>query len=412
MVRTYKCPGCGGALEYDPLDERMHCAFCGSSYAPEEVSNRSTYAPGNAGSLNEAERNRMDDTRSRATIRMNIAVCSSCGGELAMEAKEVSSFCPYCGNATVVMDRVEEQLAPDYVIPFKVGQDEAEALIRNRLKSGFFVPKAIKNFELEKLRGIYIPFWLYDMYYGADQKWKYKVSSGKHSTTYYAHVTGDCTFHHLTVDASWAFNDDSSQRLEPYDMKALRPFDATYLSGFYSDRFDVGYRSADKIAITRSNEMYDESVKKYIQKSDAKLEENRTKMDIFRRNYALLPVWFLTFRHDNYPYTVLLNGQTKKMVAAVPVDKKKAIGVFTLFAAAFCILFGIIGGFLMAAILSNNSRHSSSKDGPEKILIYWIVGTVLIWSIAIKHFISLRKSIELSRSRTNNRLAKERQDRV
>ena len=135
-------------------------------------------------------------------------------------------------------------------------------------------------------------------------------------------------------------------------------------------------------------------------------------MDIFRRNYALLPVWFLTFRHDNFPYTVLLNGQTKKMVAAVPVDKKKAIGVFTLFAAAFCILFGIIGGFLMAAILSNNSRHSSSKDGPEKLLIYWIVGTVLIWSIAIKHFISLRKSIELSRSRTNNRLAKERHDRV
>ena len=55
----------------------------------------------------------------------------------------------------------------------------------------------------------------------------------------------------------------------------------------------------------------------------------------------------------------------------------------------------------------------SAIDGMHyKPLIYWIIGTILIWSIAIKHFVSLRKSIELSRSRTNNRLAKERQDRV
>ncbi|MBR6366228.1 MAG: hypothetical protein IKS10_09080 [Lachnospiraceae bacterium] len=409
MVRTYKCPGCGAALEYDPLDERMHCSYCSSSYTPEEISRKAIYV---SAVPSEADRELMDDTRRRATIRMNIAVCSSCGGELAMKQEEVSSFCPYCGNATVVMDRVEERLAPDYVIPFKVDQDEAERIIRDRLESGFYVPKAIKHFELEKLRGIYIPFWLYDMYYGSDQKWKYTVSSGKNSSTYYAHMVGDCIYHNLTVDASWAFNDDSSQRLEPYDMKALRPFDATYLSGFYADRFDVGYQSADKIAMTRSENMYNDAVKQYMNKSKAKLEENMPKRKVLNRHYGLLPVWFLTFRHDNYPYTVLLNGQTKKMVAAVPVDKKKVIGTFLLFAAAFCIAFGFLGGFLMQGIMSSSSHHSSNNDGGGKILGYWIMGTVLVWVFAIKHFVQLKKSIELSRSRTNNRLAKERQDRV
>ena len=411
MVRTYKCPGCGAALEYDPLDERLHCSYCFGSYAPEEIGRRSTYV---AAVPTEADWEQMDDTRSRATIQMNIAVCSSCGGELAMKQEEVSSFCPYCGNATVVMDRVEERLAPDFVIPFKVSQDEAERIIRGRLQSGFYVPKAIKNFELEKLRGIYIPFWLYDMYYGADQKWKYTVSSGKSSTTYYAHVLGDCTFRDLTVDASWAFNDNSSQRLEPYDMRALKPFDATYLSGFYADRFDVGYQAADGIALRRSEGMYNESVKQYIQKPKAKLEESQTKRKILCRHYALLPVWFLTFRHDNDPYTVLLNGQTKKMVAAVPVDKKKVIATFLLFAAAFCIAFGIIGGFLMEGIMSSSShRHgSSNNDGGGKLLAYWVIGTIALWTIAIKHFMALKKSIALSRSYTNNRLAKERQDRV
>lgn len=409
MVRTYKCPGCGGALEYDPLDEKLHCTYCTSSYAPEEISRKSIYV---SAVPSQADRELMDDTRQRATIQMNIAVCSSCGGELAMKQEEVSSFCPFCGNPTVVMDRVEERLAPDYVIPFRVDQDEAERTIRERLMSGFFVPKAIKHFELEKLRGIYIPFWLYDMYYGADQKWKYTVSSGKNSSTYYAHMVGDCTYNKLTVDASWAFNDNSSQRLEPYDMKALRPFDATYLSGFYADRFDVGYKSADKIALSRSEGMYNEAVKQYMQKSQAKLDESAPKRKIFRRNYALLPVWFLTFRHDNFPYTVLLNGQTKKMVAAVPVDKKKVIATFLLFAAAFCIAFAFLGGFLMEGIMSSSSHRSGKNDSSGKLLAYWIIGTIFVWGLAIKHFNQLRKSIALSRSLTNNRLAKERQDRV
>ena len=160
--------------------------------------------------------------------------------------------------------------------------------------------------------------------------------------------------------------------------------------------------------------MYNESVKQYMQKPSAKLEENYPRRKILGRHYAMLPVWFLTFRHDNYPYTVLLNGQTKKMVAAVPVDKKKVIGTFLLFAIAFCIAFGIIGGFLMEGIMSSSShRHgSSNNDGGGKLLAYWVIGTIALWTIAIKHFVALKKSIELSRSYTNNRLAKERQDRV
>ena len=411
MVRNYKCPGCGATMEYDPIDEKLHCSYCNSAYAPEEISRRmSTYdAPA-------ASHGEIDEVRRTAMIRVNVAVCNSCGAELAVNGVEASSFCPYCGNAAVVMDRVEERLAPDYMIPFKVGQAEAERIIRDRLSSGFFVPNSIKNFELEKLRGIYIPFWLYDTYYGADQGWKYTVSHGKSSSTYYAHMTGECVYHHLTVDASLAFNDNSSQRLEPYDMHGLKKFDPSYLSGFYSDRFDVGYQEADRIAITRSGEMYNDSIKERIGHKDAKLEENNFRTKVLQRDYAMLPVWFLTFRQDDEPYTILVNGQTRKMVGAVPFDKKKALFVFLAFSALFCLIFGFLGGYLMDGLwyaeTHRSRRSSNNNDGSVKIFGFWVISTVLLWYRAVKRYLSMKKSIELSRSRTNNRLAKERQDKV
>ena len=56
------------------------------------------------------------------------------------------------------------------------------------------------------------------------------------------------------------------------------------------------------------------------------------------------------------PDTVLVsimfaNNEVGTVHAAVPVDKKKVIGTFLLFAIAFCIAFGIIGGFLMEGAL-------------------------------------------------------------
>ncbi|MBR5657909.1 MAG: hypothetical protein IKX10_00755 [Lachnospiraceae bacterium] len=407
MVKTYKCPGCGGALEYDPLDERMHCAYCGSSYAPEEVSRMAVKEEGP-----EVTRAELDEARKRPTISMNIAVCNSCGAELAVNDVEVSSFCPYCGNAAVVMDRVEERLAPDYIIPFKVGSEQAEAIIRAKL-SGFFVPNAIKHFEVERLRGIYIPFWLYDVYFSADQKWQYSVSEGRNSKTYYAHMIGECNYKKMTVDASKRFEDASSQRLEPYYMKDLQKFDAAYLSGFYSDRFDVGERESDRVALDRSWELYDESMKLEVQDLKAGLVSTKPRMKVLKKDYALLPVWFLTFNHDKQKYTFLVNGQTKKMVGAVPVSKIKAILTFVILSVLFCFPLRALGGVLMDYQGYKDKHNIRSNDDPiGSILVFWVVATIFIWYWALKKYFAYRKSVELSQSSVHDTLAKERQDRV
>ena len=407
MVKTYKCPGCGGALEYDPLDERMHCEYCGSSYAPEEVSRLAE-----KGEDSKVSRAEIDEARKRPTISMNIAVCNSCGAELAVNDVEVSSFCPYCGNAAVVMDRVEERLAPDYVIPFKVGRDQAEHIIRSKL-SGFFVPNAIKHFEVERLRGIYMPFWLYDVYFSADQKWKYSVSDGRNSKTNYAHVIGECTYQKMTVDASKRFQDESSQRLEPYYMKDLKKFDAAYLSGFYSDRFDVGERESDRVALDRSWDLYDESMKLEVADLKASLVSTKPKMKVLKKDYALLPVWFLTFNHDKKTYTILVNGQTKKMVGAVPISKIKAILTFVILAALFCFPLRFLGGCMVEYIGYENKHNiRNDHDLAGYVVAAMIFATIFLWYWALKKFFAFRKSVDLSQSSVHDTLAKERQEKV
>ena len=132
-----RCKGCNGALEYSIEMGKMECAHCGNLYDVEEVSPvwqlREGEETGTSKELLEA--------RKHATIKMQIARCTSCGAEMAVNSVEISSFCAYCGQAAVVEDRMEDCLAPDYIIPFRKSKGYAKAVIKVQLEKGAFVPK-------------------------------------------------------------------------------------------------------------------------------------------------------------------------------------------------------------------------------------------------------------------------------
>ena len=157
----YRCKNCGGVIEYSVEKDRMICDYCKSEFRVSELSQDSD------------PESSQNNTKSKKYIKMQIVRCTACGAELAVNGVEASTFCAYCGQASVIQDRVDNVLKPDYIIPFKVTKEEAEGIIRKNLKKGFFVPKGIKNFEAEKIRGIYVPFWLFDIRYKDFQYWMY-----------------------------------------------------------------------------------------------------------------------------------------------------------------------------------------------------------------------------------------------
>lgn len=410
-----KCPSCDGALEYNPGLDKMECPFCGGMFETQDVmsgqnkqdhvvkmtppsfngfgaetgTDTNVYAQPQTGDVTQEAEN---------TMECNIYTCTACGAELSVNGVEASTFCAYCGQPTIVFSRVSKELMPKYIVPFRIQKDQAVNGIREKLNKGFFVPREIKNFEVERVRGIYVPYFLFDVYYYDHQRLKGTVGSGKHKKTKYFLREAECEFKRITCDASKQLNDESSQRLEPYDLRVIKPFEAGYLSGFYADRYDMTDKQLTGVAVGRTKAMFDEQMKRSVRASNVHIIESNPSFKIRNAEYALLPAWFMTFRYNNEPYTMLVNGQTGKVVGAVPFAKKKLISMFVIIA----ILASFICTLLMSALLS------SEVDGD----IFGFIGIAgfIMYSTGIGAFNSVKKNIELTKAQKTNRFVRDRQE--
>ena len=451
-----KCPNCAGALEFDPVTGMMMCPWCNSTFETSSFSDGKYVSPSEQESINNQNNDqRMANSGASYTFNdgvassgaspysqyesqglntempdqnvgggfnsdenifnnadyetyeTNVYKCTSCGAELSVNGVETSTFCAYCGQPTVIFDRVSNQLKPKLIIPFKIPKGKALQNINEKFKKGIFIPKEIKNYELEKMRGIYIPYWLFDLYYYDNLTIKARKGSGKNSRTVTYNREADVTFHRMTLDASKNLNDDSSQRLEPFDVCDLKPFDVGYMTGYYADKYDMDVNSLRSLAISRATELFQKEVLSTCDGTNKRVTSSCPRVEFKMAEYALLPAWFMTFRYENRPYTMLVNGQTGKVVGAVPYNKKKLFA----FIAGFTVLLWApcsYGGAVLAAMLLNLSDVGDML----KILIMIAVAIVAIVGFTYKNFDSVKKSNMLSSEGKINRFVKERQDRV
>ncbi len=367
-----KCRNCGGALAFDAISGKMKCDFCDSLFEMEETEQ----ARQEAEQLEKAEKEAREAFYGDEsdTMDCNVLSCTSCGAQLMVNSVETATFCAYCGQPTIVFDRVSKMLKPKKIIPFRVTKEQAVNAIREKFQKGFFVPDEIKNFEVERVVGIYVPYWLYDITYYDRQKLRGKVGKNNYRN-FYREAESD--FNHLTIDASSNFCDESSQRLEPYWMNELKDFESGYLSGFYADRYDQNSKELSNLAVGRCRELFNEQVEKSINATNITLKESNPKWTIKEQVYAMLPAWFMTIRYEDKPYTMLVNGQTGKVVGAVPFKKKKVSAVFMTIFIVLSVFLGPIG----AGIVESNWMYGSdSGDFFESIFTYLIILGVIFFS--------------------------------
>lgn len=367
----YKCSNCDKALKYNPKSEKLECHACGQQY--------------NVGELYD---NYVE------TMECDIYSCSTCGARLTLNNVEAATFCAYCGQPTIVFERVSSELKPQWIIPFKINRDEAVGMIRKRLNKGFFIPKTIRDFEVDRVRGIYVPFWLVHIYYYDLQYLRGVAGFGKKKRTWYFRKEAEVTFEHLPIDASVRFADASSQRLEPYDMKELVPFQMAHLSGFYADCYDLELESAKEQGVKRAKELFDSAVRASTLAREVVILKNSPQSRIINTSYALLPVWFMTFDYKKKKYTIMVNGQTGKIVGAVPYNKVKLFSVFV-----------ILWMFLSVLVFLCLVKFLE----PFSACIYLALGTVIAWVFADHFWCELKKSIQLTEAKTMEDYVKERE---
>lgn len=363
-----KCPNCGGSMIFDTTAQKIVCEYCKTQFDADYLSS----------AFSDAE-----------YMEMNIFSCSSCGAELAMTEYETSSYCIYCGQPTIAFNRISNELKPKYIIPFKISKQQAISNIRNSLTKGFFVPRKIKNFKEEYVRGIYIPYWLFDM----DCSCSLTISD-----TQLLYEIANTHFSGIPVDASLRINDEVSQRLEPYYTADIQPFHPSYLSGFYSDCYDVSVEDAEELAKDRATKIFLDEIKSNLKKQKIEHYKAHPNCNITARSYIMMPAWFLTFNYKNEPYTFLVNGQTGKVVGSVPYIRSKMIAV--------TITLGLL--LSIPSIFIFNDFLSSSDDAFEMIF-YIIIAIGFLILFGYFGFQSIKTTIGFSKSRTMFNFVKNRQ---
>ena len=346
-VKTYQCPHCGAPLTFSSESQKWDCEFCLSSFELSEVEGKKTEtapAPERFESAVESE----EQTNLRSYI------CPQCGAEIVTDETTAATFCVFCGNPAVLMKQLEGSFRPELVIPFNKNKEDAVAAFLKLCRRPLVPRSFIAKERLEKITGVYVPFWLYDCDAGAQigaNAQRVRSWSDRHyryTKTDYYHIvrSGRMNFFRVPADGSTDMDDAMMDSLEPFDYTSIVPFSTAYLSGYLARRYDVDDRDSyprveERIRSTCEDELC-ATIGGY-----AGVQVTHRNFDLRTRKaaYALLPVWMLVSKYGGKEYHFAMNGQTGKIIGTLPVSKKRAAAWF------FGLLGSIIAAFLLGGML-------------------------------------------------------------
>lgn len=353
-LQEYKCPCCGGSIEFSSNLQKMLCPYCDNEF---EVETLASYDE----MLNSAKEDQMEWENSPSNEwdegeadGLRIYVCKSCGGEIVGDDTVAATACPFCDNPVVMMGQFAGDLKPDYVIPFKLDKKAAIDALKKHYSGKKLLPKVFKDENhIEEIKGVYVPVWLFDTDATAQMRYKatktrfWSDSKYNYTETSYFAVTrgGSLRFEGVPVDGSTKMNDALMESLEPYHLADAVDFQTAYLSGYLANKYDVTSEESVGRANERIKRSTEEAFRDTVQGYTSVIPENtNVQFQNGSAKYALYPVWILNTDWNGQKFTFAMNGQTGKIVGDLPMDKGaykkyllKALAIGT--AAAFILQY-------------------------------------------------------------------------
>ena len=349
---SYKCPTCGAEIFWSAEKGCFDCKYCGDSFTIEQMKEAGAIVDQEIDE-NKAEKHEEivegEYTESNdGTVGSDLVkyTCSHCGAEIITDRSTAATICVYCGNAVIMSEQIIKGFAPDYVIPFKIQKDKVMDAFKKFSKK----PLTPNDFDcdkvLEKMQGVYIPFWLYSGKCNGvmsgeginERSWtsgNYRYTEKKY---YDVMRDGTVAFQKVPVDASSKTEDDAMDSIEPYDFKEMVDFTPAYLSGFLAERYDEDSAKCFPRAKERiENTTLDELIKSCsYDRVEVKNYNHETVID--ETKYAMLPTWLLYTTYKDKKYFFAMNGQTGKFIGNLPISKAKLI--------IYSLLGTVGGGFI------------------------------------------------------------------
>ncbi|MDO5517689.1 MAG: hypothetical protein Q4F66_09030 [Clostridium sp.] len=348
-VLEYKCPCCGGAIEFNSSIQKMKCPYCDTEFEMETLKSFEEELKKEKSSDMSWDTPTGSEWQDGEQDGMRVYLCESCGGEIVGDENTAATSCPYCGNPVVMTGQVSGNLRPDCIIPFKLDKKQAKKALKNHFMGKKLLPKVFKDENhIDEIQGIYVPFWIFDADSNADVRFKGEMithwsdSSYNYTKTDYYMVTrsGSMSFEHVPVDGSSKIEDELMESIEPFDFSEAVDFQTAYLSGYLCDKYDVDSEKS----INRANERFKASTEEAFRDTtdeynSVTIENSNIEIENGNVMYVLYPVWILNTNWNKEKYMFAMNGQTGKFVGNLPVDKR---AYWSWFAGLTVIIGGLI----------------------------------------------------------------------
>lgn len=348
----YKCPNCGGKLEFDSGAQNMKCPYCDAEFDVEALKDLDEELKqvdaDDLNGLNSAHDNYSDEE----SAGLRSYVCNSCGGEIICDETCAATHCPFCGNPVIMKGQLSGELRPELVIPFKLDKKAAVEALKRHLTGKKLLPKVFRDENhIEEVKGVYVPVWLFDADVDADIHYratKVRVwSDSDYNYTETSHFSvrrrGSLSFQYVPVDGSSKMPDELMESIEPYNMADAVDFQTAYLSGYLANRYDVTAedsvgRAGDRMRNCAA-ETFRGTVNGY---TTVALDKCHINTGNGKSRYVLYPVWLLNTEWRGEKYLFAMNGQTGKFVGDLPLDKGAYMKWLLGITASVGVLVGLI----------------------------------------------------------------------
>lgn len=365
-VISFKCPNCDGELIFSPEKQKFQCEYCMSAFSEAELeelqpavsTQEKTADAGTEPEMDAEDNGAFAEAENREQVEMDAVIysCPSCGAEIITDSTTAATFCYYCHNPVILGGKLEGKYLPNKIIPFEISKEDAVNKFINYVSKKRFVPKAFFNkSQIEKISGVYFPYWLYnaklDGYMSAKTKQVRSWTSGniRHTETKHYHVEreGEIELHNLTENALQKANVKLAEGVMPYRFETMRDFNMGYLSGFMAERRDIEREAVQGKMQKEMRSAAENMLRDTIDYSSVVVED----CDINPKQegwfYCLFPVWTVTYKgKDGKMYYYSMNGQTGEVCGVLPIDRKKLILSSVALGLAILAL-GLIGGLLV-----------------------------------------------------------------
>lgn len=331
----FRCPACGGRMEFDAARGELSCDSCGATRAIGQEDAEQTIVEYDLEHGLAAVAQRGFGTALRRVG------CEQCGAVVSYGANETARRCDFCGSPQVVSrEQSRQPIRPESVVPFRIDRDAAAARFTAWLGSLWLRPSNLKMLAaVSEMAGMYVPYWVFDAsvhsewtalagyYYYVEESYLATDDRGRSVQRRRrvqkvrwrpAQGSRDDRYDELLVCGSRGLPPELTQKLEPFDTHALRRYDPSFLAGWRAEEYSVDLNAAWKLGVERMAQSQRGRCSGDVPGDTQRALNVVNRFSDEKFKHVLLPVWIAVYRYQGKPFRFLVNGQTGEVTGHAP----------------------------------------------------------------------------------------------